>query len=232
MNTVENAIESESIHKKKTSNHPIGLIQILFQPTHYFSKLRVERKLGINILLILAIYGIVSFFLSRYLLQTNEITSMLSPELQNDSTYSLLYIGTTILSIIQFLFNIALITVIYKVVLFFLRIGITFKGLFHIVFIAQVPIILGKIVNLLFIDKGTIEMPITSLGFTFQNMIESNFLVSLFTNFEFFNLWSTLLIGWGIHVCLQMSKKKSFLIAFLTWGAFILISSLILTALS
>ncbi|WP_191559527.1 YIP1 family protein [Metabacillus idriensis] len=227
MSTAEHVIERPS--NNPASTHPLGLIQILIKPVEFFSSLRVNRKLGMNILLILAIYGVVSFFLAKYMMQSSEITSILSPELQNGSTYNILYIGTTLLSVVQFIFNVLITTVIFKVILMFSKVGVSFKGLYHIVFIAQVPIIIGKIINLLFIEQGTMDTPVTSLGFTIQNIIESNLIVNLLTNFEIFNLWSLFLIGLGVSVCVGVSRKKSYILVFTTWGIFITLSSIIVT---
>ncbi|QHA93600.1 YIP1 family protein [Bacillus sp. N1-1] len=218
---------AEAPERRKASYKPSSLLDVFIQPTNFFSSLRIDRKIGMNAYIILVLYGIISFFLAKDLVKSNEVISLLSPELQNESTYLILYIGTSIFSVIQLLFSLLITTALYKLILHLCKIRLTFKGLFHIVLIAQVPILIGKFINLLFIDQGTVTTPITSLGFTVQNFVDSLFLTNLFNSIEVFNIWSILLIGLGVGVCVQVSTKKSISVIALTWIGFTIIASII-----
>ncbi|MED4117245.1 YIP1 family protein [Priestia megaterium] len=224
--------ESEVMEKREpisiSTTNPISLVKVLLNPITFFSKLKTERKLGINIFIILALYGIVTFFLSQYLLTNNEISSSLPKELQNEKSQLIMVIGTTLVGIFQFVFTVLVSTLLYKIILFFAQIRVTFKGLFHIVMVAQIPLIIGKIINLIFINQDTVNMPITSLGFTIKPFTDSSFLLNFFSNVEIFSIWSYFIIALGTSVCIGVSRKKSMLIVFSTWLIFLTLSSVLI----
>lgn len=237
MNTVDRFDDnrkenSKNYETKFSSTNPMGLIYILTNPVSYFSNLRVNRKIGINTLIILFLYGIISFFLSKYFMRSTNVIPLLSPELRNENTFQILYIGTTILSIFQFIFSMIISTLLYKLFLFFTNIRLTFKGLLHIVIMAQVPILIGKVINLLFINQETSNIPITSLGFTTQKFIDSVFLSSIFSSLEIFNIWSVILIGLGVGVCVGVPRKKSISIILLSWLGMTSISAILVSILN
>ncbi|MFJ7938111.1 YIP1 family protein [Peribacillus sp. NPDC096622] len=224
--------DSEVMEKKEaillSTTHPLSLIKVLLNPVTFFNKLKTERKLGINIFIILVLYGIVTFFLSQHLLMNNDISSTLPKELQNEKSQLIMVIGTTLVGIFQFVSTVLISTLIYKVILFLTQIRVTFKGLFHIVMVAQIPLIIGKMINLIFINKDTIEMPITSLGFTIKPFTESPFLLNFFSNIEIFSIWSYFIIALGTSVCIGVTRKKSMLIIFSTWLIFLTLSSFLI----
>ncbi|MDW8514901.1 YIP1 family protein [Priestia flexa] len=228
--------QSEVMENKQSvslsTTNPISLVSALFSPVKFFSQLKVQRKLGVNIFIILVLYGIITYLLSQHLLTNNEIGSMLPKELQNGKSQMIMVIGTTLVGIFQFLFTVLFSTLIYKIILSFAKVRVTFKGLFHIVMVAQIPLIIGKAINLLFINENTMEMPITSLGFTIQSWTDSVFILNFFSSLEIFSIWSYFIIALGASVCIGFSRKKSMILVFSTWLVFLTISSMLLSILN
>ncbi|KSU88332.1 hypothetical protein ABEP17_08405 [Priestia flexa] len=68
--------QSEVMENKQSvslsTTNPISLVSALFSPVKFFSQLKVQRKLGVNIFIILVLYGIITYLLSQHLLTNNK----------------------------------------------------------------------------------------------------------------------------------------------------------------
>lgn len=103
---------------------------------------------------------------------------------------------------------------------------VNFKQLFAIYVVAAAPTIIGAIIQILMMSQGQgIEYAVTSLGFLAQD--PTAFASQILYSIELFGIWATILLGIGIAVFAKVSMKKGMILAFIYWGASILVISTI-----
>lgn len=208
-------------------------IQLFYKPKKVFDEMKAGNGLGlVNIIVILLINTLITFIISKSAVGTSEIGALLPKELsEKQSTLTLFSVIMSVLSVIQFLFGVLIMTAIYKLLVMITSANVSFSKIFSITFLTQLPVILGKLVN--FLAQGvSIEnnISITSLGYTLKSLgIENTFILSLSSRFEIFSMLSFALTVMGIY-CLSNSSKKIPTIFWAAWLVLALISSFLVSS--
>lgn len=192
----------------------------MISPSNVFNEMKHHKKFGMQMFLIILIELLAFYLISEKALSTNpEVVKMMSGN-DNNLFASLIKFVSVALSLIQFIFIIVVSTILYKFCSFVFKIKISFGSIFKINIITQVPIIVGKFINMPFMNDETYNLSITSLGYGAKvlfNLDNNSILLSILSNIEIFSMLSMGLVCLGIHIFSGENMKKCVGVVILSW---------------
>ena len=152
----------------------------------------------------------ITFFLVMLLsiltqsISINNIINMNSiPELQalpQDFPQHILIIIMVAFQLFLSFFNIISLSVIFRILLKFMKLNTKFKEIFFFVILAQIPILISTMINSFFLtNPDELILSIFSLGYTLSFFTDNTIILNIFNNFDIFNIWSVIIIATGIN---------------------------------
>src|SRR5574341_128925 len=233
---LEQALTGEAEQLKPMSSFS-GVLKLLFAPSKVFASIREKPNWVLPLIIFLALVAAATLILFPTIRAEilSNITS--NPDLSEERRALIMEQASARLT----LFWIMVPGLVFQTISFF-AIGAVFffvgnillggEGKFtqmlSITGLAQLVAIPEHIVKVpMILAKHTMKVH-TDLSLFFPVSMEDNFLYKLFSQLDLFSFWKIYLIGLGMAVLYKFTTKKSMTAAFVVWGIYMIIASVLL----